>query len=103
MESFVNGTPKQENVSQLSLMECCVPSITWNMKLDQQRRNKRMRPKTETKMSYNLGDGYELSIVDIAEKMFLNHKTVSTTEKKAMQKFREGLAQRGIDIKDLLP
>jgi hypothetical protein len=55
------------------------------------------------KMSYNLGDEYELSVVDVAEKMFLNHKTVSTTEKKAMQKFREGLAQRGIDIKDLLP
>ena len=54
-------------------------------------------------MSYNLGDEYELSVVDVAEKMFLNHKTVSTTEKKAIQKFKEALAERGIDIKDLLP
>ena len=55
------------------------------------------------KMSYNLGDEYELSLTDIAEKLYLNHKTVGTTEKRAIEKFKQGLADRGKNVKDLLP
>jgi len=49
-----------------------------------------------------LGEYYEYSLRDIAEKMFLNHKTISTTEKRAIEKFKQGLAERGIELKDLL-
>lgn len=49
-----------------------------------------------------LADHYEYSQKDVAEKMFLAVGTVASTEKRAIEKFKQGLADRGIDIKDLL-
>lgn len=49
-----------------------------------------------------LGDSYEYSQTDIAEKMFLAVGTVASTEKRAIEKFKQGLAERGIGVRDLL-
>lgn len=49
-----------------------------------------------------LPDCYEYSLSDIAEKTFLHINTVRRTEKSAIEKFKKLLAERGIDIKDLL-
>jgi hypothetical protein len=49
-----------------------------------------------------LSDKYEYSQQDVAEKMFLAVGTVASTEKRAIEKFKQGLADRNIDIKDLL-
>lgn len=51
----------------------------------------------------NLGEDYVMSQRDIAEKLFLNVNTVGSTEKRAIEKFKEKLAEKGVDIKDLLP
>jgi DNA-directed RNA polymerase specialized sigma24 family protein len=58
-------------------------------------------------MSHNLkekmlGEYYEYSQPDVAEKMFLAVNTVASTEKRAIEKFKQGLAERGVGIKDLL-
>jgi DNA-directed RNA polymerase specialized sigma24 family protein len=50
----------------------------------------------------NLDERYEYSQVDIAEKMFLAVGTVASTEKRAIEKFKEELKKRGIKIEDLL-
>lgn len=49
-----------------------------------------------------LGDNYEYSQANIAEKMFLDTKTVASTEKRAIEKFKQLLADRNINVKDLL-
>lgn len=49
-----------------------------------------------------LDDDYEYSQVDIAKKMFLNVQTVRSTEKRAIEKFKKLLAERGIKLEDLL-
>ena len=49
-----------------------------------------------------LDDDYEYSQTDIAKKMFLNVQTVRSAEKRAMEKFKKLLAERGIKIEDLL-
>jgi transcriptional regulator len=49
-----------------------------------------------------LPDCYEYSQRDVAEKMFLTIGTISAIEKRAAEKFKKILAERGIDIKDLL-
>ena len=49
-----------------------------------------------------LGDYYEYSQTDIAEKMFLAVGTVASTEKRAIEKFKQLLAERNIEVKDLL-
>lgn len=49
-----------------------------------------------------LDDCYEYSQTDIAKKMFLALGTVASTEKRAIEKFKEELAKRGIKIEDLL-
>jgi len=49
-----------------------------------------------------LADEYEYSQRDTAKKLFLAVGTVSSTEKRAMEKFKKALAERGISIKDLL-
>lgn len=49
-----------------------------------------------------LGEFYEYSLPDIAEKLFLNTKTISNIEKKAIENFKLGLKARGYTIEDLL-
>jgi DNA-directed RNA polymerase specialized sigma24 family protein len=49
-----------------------------------------------------LSDKYEYSQRDIADKMFLAIGTVASTEKRAIEKFKQELADRKIDFKDLL-
>ncbi len=50
----------------------------------------------------NTNDHYLLTQVEVAEKMFLNYKTVATTEKRAIEKFKQELEKRGITLGDLL-
>ena len=50
-----------------------------------------------------LADDYEYSQKDVAEKMFLDIKTVASDEKKGIEKIKQALADRNIDVKDLLP
>jgi DNA-directed RNA polymerase specialized sigma24 family protein len=45
---------------------------------------------------------YEYSQSDVAEKLFLAVDTVRAVERRAIEKFKKGLVERGIDIKDLL-
>jgi len=49
-----------------------------------------------------LGEDYLMSQADIAEKLFLHKNTVGAVEKKAIEKFKKKLAEKNIDIKDLL-
>ncbi len=49
-----------------------------------------------------LGEDYVMSQADIAEKLFLHVNTVGSTEKRAIEKFKQALKERNIDIKDLL-
>ena len=49
-----------------------------------------------------LDDHYVLTQVEVAEKMFLNYKTVATIEKRAIEKFKQELEKRGITLGDLL-
>ncbi len=51
----------------------------------------------------NLGDDFLMSHSDIAKKLFLHRNTVPMVEKRAMEKFKQKLAEKGVDIKDLLP
>ena len=58
-------------------------------------------------MNHNLKESmldecYEYSQTDIAHKMFLALGTVASTEKRAIEKFKQALADRGISAKDLL-
>lgn len=50
----------------------------------------------------NLGEDYVMSQKDIAEKLFLNVNTIGSTEKRAIENFKKALADRGINIEDLL-
>jgi DNA-binding XRE family transcriptional regulator len=45
---------------------------------------------------------YVMSQSEVAKQMDLCKNTVMNIEKKAMEKFRKGLAERGIKIEDLL-
>lgn len=49
-----------------------------------------------------LNDDYEYSQMEIAEKLFLNVQTVRSTEKRAMEKFKQGLIERGFTLEDWL-
>jgi DNA-directed RNA polymerase specialized sigma24 family protein len=49
-----------------------------------------------------LDEQYEYSQVDVAEKLFLAVGTVASTEKRAIEKFKQALAERNINPKDLL-
>jgi DNA-directed RNA polymerase specialized sigma24 family protein len=49
-----------------------------------------------------LDENYEYSQKDIAEKLFLSVGTVASTEKRAIEKFKQALADKGFDVKDLL-
>lgn len=49
-----------------------------------------------------LDDCYEYSQKDVAEKMFIAVGTVAAVEKRAIEKFKQALEEKGIDVKDLL-
>jgi len=49
-----------------------------------------------------LQDQYEMSQAKVAETMFLAKNTVAVIEKKALEKMRKLLAERGISAKDIL-
>lgn len=49
-----------------------------------------------------LNPNYEYSQKDIAEKLFLDAKTIASTEKRAMENFKKELFNRGIRLQDLL-
>lgn len=49
-----------------------------------------------------LGEHYVMSQRDVAEKTFLSVNTIIRVEKEAIANFKKKLAERGIDIKDLL-
>lgn len=49
-----------------------------------------------------LNPNYEYSQKDIAEKLFLDTKTIASTEKRAMENFKKELFNRGIRLQDLL-
>jgi len=50
----------------------------------------------------NLGDEYNMSQMDVAEEMFLAVGTVASTEKRAIEKFKQAIAERNINVKELL-
>lgn len=50
----------------------------------------------------NLGDDYLMSHAQIAEKLFLHKNTVPMVEKRAMEKFKQKLAEKGYKMEDLL-
>lgn len=47
-------------------------------------------------------DQYEMTQESIAEAMYLNKSTVGDIQKKALEKMRKILEERGISAKDLL-
>jgi predicted DNA-binding protein (UPF0251 family) len=49
-----------------------------------------------------LQDQYEMSQAEVAEKMFLAKNTILNVERRAMEKFRKILEERGITLQDLL-
>lgn len=49
-----------------------------------------------------LDECYEYSQTDVAEKLFLAVGTVASTEKRAVEKFKQALVERGLSVKDLL-
>jgi DNA-directed RNA polymerase specialized sigma24 family protein len=49
-----------------------------------------------------LDENYEYSQKDVAEKMLLAVGTVASTEKRAIEKFKKALAERGIKMEDLI-
>jgi DNA-directed RNA polymerase specialized sigma24 family protein len=49
-----------------------------------------------------LKEEYEMSQMEIAEKLFLNVQTVRSTEKRAMEKLKKALAERGFTLEDWL-
>lgn len=50
-----------------------------------------------------LADDYEMSQQEIANKLFLAVNTVASTEKRAIERFKLALAERGITIQDIVP
>lgn len=46
-------------------------------------------------------DHYEMSQVNVAEAMFLGKNTVSNIEKRALEKMRKILEERGISAEDI--
>jgi DNA-directed RNA polymerase specialized sigma subunit len=49
-----------------------------------------------------LQEQYEMSQTKVAETMFLGKNTVSNIEKRALEKMRKILEERGISAKDIL-
>ena len=57
--------------------------------------------KRSKKMNYPK-DQYEMSQTKVAETMFLGKNTVSNIEKRALEKMRKILEERGISAEDIL-
>lgn len=49
-----------------------------------------------------LQDQYEMSQEAVAEKLFLNTKTISVIERRAIEKLKALMEQRGITAQDIL-
>ena len=49
-----------------------------------------------------LGELYEYSLGDVAEKLFMHINTASNLERSAIAKFKAGLEARGLTVMDLL-
>jgi DNA-directed RNA polymerase specialized sigma24 family protein len=49
-----------------------------------------------------LQDQYEMSQAEVADKMFLCKNTVMLIERRALEKFRKLLEERGISAEDIL-
>lgn len=49
-----------------------------------------------------LSKDYEYSMTDVAEKLFLDVRTIASTEKRAIEKFKQKLSNLNINVKDLL-
>lgn len=50
-----------------------------------------------------LGEFYEYSLTDVAEKLFMHINTASNLEKSGIIKIKQALLAKNINIKDLLP
>ena len=50
-----------------------------------------------------LGEFYEYSLPDIAEKLFMHVNTVRNLERSGIDKIKQSLLDKNINIKDLLP
>ena len=50
-----------------------------------------------------LGELYEYSLSDIAEKLFMHINTASNLERSGIIKIKQALLAKNINIKDLLP
>jgi DNA-binding XRE family transcriptional regulator len=51
---------------------------------------------------YQLQENYEMSQSQIGEKIFLRQQTIAKIEKRAIEKFKKELSDRGISLDDLL-
>lgn len=49
-----------------------------------------------------LAECYEYSQTEVAEKLFLAVGTVASTEKRAIERFKQVLSDKGISVKDIL-
>ena len=49
-----------------------------------------------------LGEFYEYSLGDIADKLYMHINTASNLERSAIAKFKAGLEARGLTVMDLL-
>lgn len=49
-----------------------------------------------------LGEYYEYSLGDIADKLYMHINTASNLERSAIAKFKAGLEAKGITVMDLL-
>lgn len=47
-------------------------------------------------------DKFEMTQVEVAEKLFLDSKTIASTERRAIEKIRKLLADRNLTAQDLL-
>lgn len=50
----------------------------------------------------NLGEDYVMSQAEVADKLFMHKNTVMSVEKRALEKLRRCLAERGIKAEDFL-
>ena len=54
------------------------------------------------KEKQSLQDTYEMSQTEVGKRLFYKQQTIQKIEKKAIESFKKELAERGIDINDLL-
>lgn len=50
----------------------------------------------------NLSEDHAMSHIEIAEKMFLHKNTIPIVEKRAMEKFKQKMIEKGYKLEDLL-